>query len=264
MKGPRLKNFLLLSIFIHLGILVFIAYHMEPTGEGGQKTGVVSVGLISVKSSPGNRSHNNTPENHKDNHNKIADNARVKHKRSHAEPGNNKKSEKEMTTSHRNTDQNSSKNDLSQEKKNLKRTEVSSETGETERNENDTGLTNDEFTEMPSSEEISNPGNGHASDIASVTEGQSQAHPDYSMNPKPLYPLSARRRGYEGTVKLRVQVLKSGKVGNLEIEKPSGYGILDKAAVEAVEKWIFIPGKKNGIPVTSWVTVPVKFRLTSG
>ncbi len=73
----------------------------------------------------------------------------------------------------------------------------------------------------------------------------------------------ARRKGYEGTVRLRVYVLESGDAGAVELEKSSNYEILDRSALDAVGKWIFIPGKKNGVPVASWVTVPVKFRLTN-
>ncbi len=73
----------------------------------------------------------------------------------------------------------------------------------------------------------------------------------------------ARRRGYEGTVQLRVYVLENGKTGRVEIEKSSNYKILDRSALDAVGKWRFIPGRKNGVPVASWVTVPIKFRLTN-
>ena len=83
------------------------------------------------------------------------------------------------------------------------------------------------------------------------------------MNPKPVYPIIARKRGFEGTVLLKVQVLKDGNVGKVNLEKSSNYEILDRSATEAINKWIFIPGKKNGLPVASWVTVPVKFQLTS-
>jgi len=89
------------------------------------------------------------------------------------------------------------------------------------------------------------------------------AYPNYKLNPKPVYPIIARKRGFEGTVLLKVQVLKDGNVGKVNLEKSSNYEILDRSAIEAINKWIFIPGKKNGLPVASWVTVPVKFQLTS-
>jgi protein TonB len=73
----------------------------------------------------------------------------------------------------------------------------------------------------------------------------------------------ARRKGYEGTVRLRVYVLENGDAGAVELEKSSNYEILDRSAIEAINRWVFIPGKRNGVPVASWVTVPVKFRLTN-
>jgi len=100
------------------------------------------------------------------------------------------------------------------------------------------------------------------------TDGSGQAvevgYPDYKINPKPKYPMIARRNGYEGAVLLKVWVLEDGKVGKIEIEQSSGHEILDKSAIEAVTNWIFMPGKRNGVPLPSWVTVPIKFQLSRG
>lgn len=93
---------------------------------------------------------------------------------------------------------------------------------------------------------------------------KSSAMPAYDVNPKPPYPTSARRRGYEGEVKLRVLVLENGTVGEIKLEKPSGYEILDDTALDTVRKWKFKPATENGREVSSWVTVPIKFRLDKG
>ncbi|MFN3477530.1 MAG: energy transducer TonB, partial [Candidatus Methylomirabilales bacterium] len=87
------------------------------------------------------------------------------------------------------------------------------------------------------------------------------ARPDYSANPKPPYPQIARENRYEGTVFLKVWVLENGKVGTLKIERSSGYDVLDKAALEAVKGWTFIPARKNGVPMAAWVVVPIRFQL---
>lgn len=89
------------------------------------------------------------------------------------------------------------------------------------------------------------------------------AVPEYGINPKPEYPLSARRRGYEGEVVFRVLVLDNGDVGDLEILKTSGFEILDNSAHTALQEWKFIPGKLNGRSVSSWVKVPILFRLNN-
>ena len=80
-------------------------------------------------------------------------------------------------------------------------------------------------------------------------------------NPKPPYPEFARRRGYEGTVRLKVEVLASGRVGRIWVKESSGYEILDRSALETIRDWRFIPARFGGIPVKSTVIIPVKFQL---
>jgi protein TonB len=85
--------------------------------------------------------------------------------------------------------------------------------------------------------------------------------PSYSYNPKPRYPRQARNAGREGTVMLRVEVLFSGRVGRIRVDKSTGYTILDAAAVEAVKRWRFTPAKRGSRSVTTWVLVPIEFNL---
>lgn len=87
------------------------------------------------------------------------------------------------------------------------------------------------------------------------------AAPNYGINPLPKYPLLAREKGYEGTVYLRVLVRVNGRVGQLAVDRTSGYEILDRAAVDSVKEWAFFPAKKGGKLVESWVLLPVKFAL---
>jgi protein TonB len=87
------------------------------------------------------------------------------------------------------------------------------------------------------------------------------AIPRHEGNPKPPYPAIARRRGYEGTVRLKVEVLASGKVEKIWIKESSGYEILDRSALKTVKDWSFIPARFGGIPVKSTVIVPVTFQL---
>jgi len=87
------------------------------------------------------------------------------------------------------------------------------------------------------------------------------ARPKYKENPLPYYPKVARRRGYEGQALLRVEVLESGRVGQIKVMTSSGYEVLDKAALKSVKGWIFVPGTKSGVKVDQWVMVPVRFSL---
>lgn len=84
---------------------------------------------------------------------------------------------------------------------------------------------------------------------------------NYLNNPKPHYPSIARSRHWEGLVYLRVYVTPDGHCGNLNIQRSSGHDVLDESAMTAVRKWRFVPGKRGGTPIASWVTVPIEFRL---
>jgi len=92
-------------------------------------------------------------------------------------------------------------------------------------------------------------------------QGSSLAVPRYGQNREPYYPSVAREQGWQGTALLKVQVLKNGTVGALEILRSSGYAILDRSALKAVKDWKFIPAQKDGQPIEIGVEIPVTFRL---
>ena len=52
----------------------------------------------------------------------------------------------------------------------------------------------------------------------------------------------------------------SGKASNIRVVRSLGLG-LDEKAIEAVKKWKFKPGYKDGKPVTVAATIEVNFRL---
>lgn len=56
---------------------------------------------------------------------------------------------------------------------------------------------------------------------------------------KPEYPSSAKRRGVEGTTKVRVSVDTGGNVTDVQIAQSSGNSALDEAALRAVRRWKF-------------------------
>lgn len=80
-------------------------------------------------------------------------------------------------------------------------------------------------------------------------------------NPKPHYPLAARRRGIEGQVLLVALVKADGSCAQVTIKQSSGHGELDTAALETVRRWRFIPARRGDTAVESWVEVPITFRL---
>jgi protein TonB len=83
----------------------------------------------------------------------------------------------------------------------------------------------------------------------------------YLKNPAPEYPSLAMRRGWEGTVLLRVHVSASGKPGEIQIQKSSGRDQLDDSALAAVKRWSFVPAKQGDVAQDGWVSVPIDFRL---
>lgn len=75
------------------------------------------------------------------------------------------------------------------------------------------------------------------------------------------YPQAAKRLRLSGSLMLKIQILKNGRVGEIEVLKGSGMRILDKAAIESVKTWLFYPATKNGTPVNSRIKVPITFKL---
>ncbi len=77
---------------------------------------------------------------------------------------------------------------------------------------------------------------------------------------EPEYSEDARKAKYQGAVMLRVVVDEHGSVQHVEVSRPLGLG-LDEKAVEAVRKWRFEAGRQNGKAVPVWAVVEVFFRL---
>jgi protein TonB len=90
---------------------------------------------------------------------------------------------------------------------------------------------------------------------------QAKVGADFARKPGLEYPRLARREEWEGTVILRAQVLPSGKVGTVSVQKSSGHSVLDDAALSAAKTWSFVPATQGGNPVAGTVTFPVQFKL---
>jgi len=83
----------------------------------------------------------------------------------------------------------------------------------------------------------------------------------YLDNPAPAYPVSARRRGQSGLVVLQVKVSEAGKVLDVRVTQSAGAEALDRAALDAVRGWTFVPARRGDVPVAATVEVPIRFRL---
>jgi periplasmic protein TonB len=104
------------------------------------------------------------------------------------------------------------------------------------------------------------PGNDFTTVAGSPT---ALAKPDYRKNPEPEYPLAARRRGQQGTVRLKITVSPGGRATEVSLQQSSGFDLLDQAALRAVTTWEFEPARVGAIRVASRIEVPVRFKLTN-
>jgi protein TonB len=119
-------------------------------------------------------------------------------------------------------------------------------------------------SDTPSAQEASLPADTAPAASTAPVKPQASA-PGYGLaslgNPPPRYPSTARRRGLEGRVVLRVHVDADGTANRVEVMESSGHALLDRAARRAVLRWRFVPARLAGVPVTGTVDVPVTFRL---
>lgn len=106
------------------------------------------------------------------------------------------------------------------------------------------------------------PGQGSKTGGDGNDGGLIKATPRYESNPLPPYPRLARQNRWEGTVRLRAKVTAGGKVEGVSLERSSGHAVLDRSALDGVQRWRFIPATRNGAPVACEVSIPVAFRLT--
>lgn len=83
----------------------------------------------------------------------------------------------------------------------------------------------------------------------------------YRLNPAPDYPPIALRRGWEGTVRLRVTLDVQGHPSRVDLAASSGHPMLDESALAAVRRWQFRPATRLGEAVVATVEVPIVFKL---
>ncbi len=76
----------------------------------------------------------------------------------------------------------------------------------------------------------------------------------------PEYPPLARSARISGVVRLIGIIGKDGTIQNLQLV--SGHPLLARAAMEAVQQWVYKPTLLNGNPVE--VIAPIEVRFTLG
>jgi TonB family protein len=93
-----------------------------------------------------------------------------------------------------------------------------------------------------------------------LTVGNGVSAPSVLFTVDPQYSEEARKAKHSGTVLLSVIVDTGGRATDIHVLQSLGMG-LDEKAMEAVMKWRFRPGMKDGVPVNVRARIEVNFRL---
>lgn len=101
-------------------------------------------------------------------------------------------------------------------------------------------------------------GGGFGGGAFRIGGGVSAPVPIFKVEPE--YSEEARKAKFQGTVLLAIVVDETGKTTNVRVVRTLGMG-LDEKAMEAVMKWRFRPGYKDGKAVPVMANVEVNFRL---
>lgn len=101
-----------------------------------------------------------------------------------------------------------------------------------------------------------------ATNSDSLQQKKAPEMPTVAVQVPPIYPEDARKNGIQGNVHVQILVGKDGLVKEATVIKnETGSKDLEKAALDAVYKWKFDPGKLEGKPVEVHVIIPIKFKL---
>jgi periplasmic protein TonB len=101
-------------------------------------------------------------------------------------------------------------------------------------------------------------GGNYGGGVEHIGGGVKAPVPVYTIDPE--FSEEARRAKYQGEVMVQIIVDAQGNVQSPRVVRPLGMG-LDEKALEAVMKYKFKPGTKEGKPVPVYMTIAINFRL---
>lgn len=90
---------------------------------------------------------------------------------------------------------------------------------------------------------------------------QVDAMPQVISRRDPVYPYSARQKNLSGIVILKFLVTPEGNVEQVSVVQSNPPGVFDDAAIQAISAWRFKPGTLDGEAVSTWMTIPLRFKL---
>jgi protein TonB len=89
-----------------------------------------------------------------------------------------------------------------------------------------------------------------------------EKRPEAVSQVAPTYPAELRKAKVEGSVTLIFVLDETGRVEDPRVEN-SSRAEFEKPALEAIRKWRFRPGEKDGQAVRTYIRVPMRFRVSS-
>ena len=90
--------------------------------------------------------------------------------------------------------------------------------------------------------------------------GDLDKKPEPKRQGAPRYPAGARREGLEGFAVAEFIVDEFGNVSSVEI-KQSSNPVFDQPTIEAISRWTFTPGEKDGRVVRTRTRVKIPYRI---
>lgn len=90
-----------------------------------------------------------------------------------------------------------------------------------------------------------------------------EERPQPTAQTPPTYPSELRKAKVEGSVTITFVVDETGRVEDARVEK-SSHPEFEKPGLEAIRKWRFRPGRKDGQPVRTYLVQTFRFRPPGG
>ena len=96
-----------------------------------------------------------------------------------------------------------------------------------------------------------------------VDAGDLEKKPEPMSQVAPAYPADLRKAKIEGVVTLLFLLNEEGRVEDARVEN-SSRPEFEKPALDAIRKWRFRPGMKDGQAVRTYLRMPMRFRVSTG
>jgi TonB family protein len=99
-------------------------------------------------------------------------------------------------------------------------------------------------------------------DAVSLRVVEASAGPRVGNAVPPRYPVQSLRAGESGEVLVRVEVDDEGRPAAPSIAQSTAPKRLERAAIEAIRQWTFVPERVGGHAIASTLLVPLRFCIT--